>query len=288
MPVRFEEASHRYVSHKGYDYISVTTLIKQYTPPFDEDFWSAYKALERVLTPLGLWADYKRNAGGWENVVAVARADKAFPYRKEVIQAKRDILAEWHDTKTDAAAAGTMFHKSQEKTVIAGGSYIDDDTIPVLTGKVDLFNEAKHKKIENGLLTELLVYDDDFEVAGQADWVLVRDGVVHIKDYKTSKEIKMKAFQDEVLLHPLGMFPNCNFYTYSIQLSLYAFILERIGYKIGMLSIEHVDRGTFDTIAVHPVGYHRDAVINLLTDYSAKRKKKISGIVPGVLKTGTA
>jgi len=28
--------------------ISVTTLIHQYQPPFDEDFWSSYKALEKI------------------------------------------------------------------------------------------------------------------------------------------------------------------------------------------------------------------------------------------------
>jgi hypothetical protein len=287
MPVRFEESTHRYISHKGYDYISVTTLIKQYTPVFDEDFWSAYKALERVLTPLGLWVDYKRNAGGWENVVAFARADKAFPYRKEVIQAKKDILAEWKETKVSAATAGTAFHKLRERQVNSVGSYIDDDSIPIISG-IDIFAVAKHTKIDNGLLTEMLLYDDELEVAGQADWVLVKDGEVHIKDYKTSKEIKKKAFQDDVLLHPLGNVPNCNFYIYSIQLSLYAFILERLGYKIGRLSIEHIDRGTFDTIGIYPVEYHRDAVIDLLTDYSAKRKKSIPGLVKGILKTGTA
>lgn len=272
MPVRFEEKSHRYISHKGYDYISVTTLIKQYTPPFDADYWSAYKALKEVLTANGVWDKY-RIEHGWENVVTIARRDKNFKYRKEVIARKRELLSEWEDKKNDAAEAGTRFHKSAEDSTRKAMVWEEDSTIPIL-GSYDLIGTSKTtKKLENGLLTELLLYDDELEIAGQADWVLVKDGEVYIKDYKTSKEIKMKSFADEVLLHPLEEFPNCNFYTYAIQLSLYAYMLEKAGYKISRLNLEHVDRSTFTTIATHPVKYHKDAVIKLLNHYSASRKK---------------
>jgi glutamate mutase epsilon subunit len=272
MPVHFEEKSHRYISHKGYDYISVTTLIKKYTPPFDADYWSAYKAIKEVLTSHGVWDAY-RIEHGWENVVTIARADKDFKYRKEVVARKKQLLAEWEEKKNDAAEAGTSFHKLAEHHTKKSLVWEEDESIPVL-GSHDLIGTTRMgNKLENGLLTELLLYDDELEIAGQADWVLVMDGTVHIKDYKTSKEIKTKAFGEEVLLHPLEEFPNCNFYTYGVQLSLYAFILERLGYKIGKLSLEHIDRSTFETIASYPVKYHREAVIKLVNHYCAGRKK---------------
>jgi hypothetical protein len=79
MPVVFDEPSHTYTAHTGERYISATTLIKKYTPPFDEDYWSAYKAIQEVLQEKFEWDDYKRRVGGWENVVPVTRANKEFP-----------------------------------------------------------------------------------------------------------------------------------------------------------------------------------------------------------------
>lgn len=292
MPVVFDEASHRYTSHKGHEYISVTSLIKQYTPPFDADFWAAYKALKDVLTAKGEWREYLDKVGGWENVVAAARMDKTFLHKKEVSVRKKEYLAEWDENRDKAARAGTKFHKAREEET-KKDLVFDDTFIPVI-GEIDLLqvNETSRKiglpKITDGLCTELLLYDDELEVAGQADWVLLKDGEVFIKDYKTSKEIKMKPFGEEVLLHPLETFPNCNFYIYSIQLSLYAFILERAGYKISRLTIEHIDRSTFETIATYPAEYHRDAVIKLLTHYSASREKKSRSAVKSSPSTGAS
>ena len=47
--VNFNEDEHLYWNDNGDKYISVTTLIDKYTQPFDSDFWSKYKALERLL-----------------------------------------------------------------------------------------------------------------------------------------------------------------------------------------------------------------------------------------------
>jgi len=292
MPVVFDEASHRYTNEKGHEYISVTTLIKQYTPPFDSDFWSAYKALKDILSDKGEWKSYLAKVGGWENAVLAARMDKEFKYKKEVIVRKKEYLREWDENRDNAAKAGTKFHKSREEETNKDVLF-DDTFIPVI-GSFDVLahNEVasrsgKHK-IANGLCTELLLYDDEFEIAGQADWVLIKEGEIFIKDYKTSKEIKMKPFAEEVLLHPLEAFPNCNFFTYSIQLSLYAYILERAGYEISRLTIEHIDRSTFKTIATYHTEYYRDEVIKLLSHYSANKEKRVRPAVKSSPVTGAA
>ena len=55
--VAFNEEKHKYfnVDDPSKEYISVTTLIHRFTQPFDKDFWSAYKALEKLL-PKESWA----------------------------------------------------------------------------------------------------------------------------------------------------------------------------------------------------------------------------------------
>ena len=41
-------------------YISVTTLIHRFTQPFDKEFWSAYKALEKLI-PKDSWIIEKKS-----------------------------------------------------------------------------------------------------------------------------------------------------------------------------------------------------------------------------------
>jgi len=271
MPVTFSEDEHKYTSHDGGTYISVTSLIKKYTPPFDADYWSAYKALKAVLSRHKEWESYKKKAGGWENVVIFARSvDKEFKYRPEVVEEKKKILQDWESTKEVALSKGTEYHKMKEKHVKEKIVYSPEMTeVKVLSG-VDLLGAQDFN--DNGLYPELILYNDDWKVAGQADWVMKMGKTVHIKDYKTSKEITKQAFQDQTLLAPLSHIPNANFYTYSLQLSLYALMLEESGYKIGNLAIEHVDKETFETIEMHPVEYLKKDAVKLIKDYLKSKK----------------
>lgn len=273
MPVTFNEEAHRYTSPTGEIYTSVTTLIKKYTPPFDADYWAAYKALKAVLTGTGEWDSYKKKAGGWENVVVFARSvDKEFPYRKQVIEKKREILAEWESNKENALSKGTEYHKMKEQHVKEKIVYSPEMTeIKVLSG-VDLL--AAQDFSNNGLYPELMIYNDDWRIAGQVDWVMKVGKTVHIKDYKTSKEISKTAFQSQCLLPPLSSVPNANFYTYSLQISLYALMLEQNGYQIGNLAIEHVDKETFETIAMYPVEYMKKEVTKLVKHHVKGMKKE--------------
>lgn len=47
--VAFNDSAHTYwdINNLKKEYISVTTLIGSYAQPFDSDFWSKYKALEK-------------------------------------------------------------------------------------------------------------------------------------------------------------------------------------------------------------------------------------------------
>ena len=48
--VAFSELDHVYWNVDDNEkYISVTTLIHKFSQPFDKDFWSAYKALEKLI-----------------------------------------------------------------------------------------------------------------------------------------------------------------------------------------------------------------------------------------------
>jgi hypothetical protein len=270
MPVVFTEQDHKYTSHAGEVYISVTTLLHKYTPPFDADYWSAYKALKEVLTRHNQWSGYKESVGGWENVVVSAREDKGFPYRAEVVAEKKRILQMWEDNKDDALNKGKAYHKMKEAAVKDKIIYTPDlREVPVVSNTDILVGDGN-----DGLYPELILYNDDWKIAGQADWVLIQGKKVDIKDYKTSREIKKESFMESKLLAPLDHLPNANFWLYSLQLSLYALIMEEQGFQIGKLSIEHVDKVTQKTIEIYPVDYLKTEVKLLVEHYNDRKRKK--------------
>ena len=48
----FNENTHKYWDNSTKEnFTSVTTLIHKFTQPFDEEFWSKYKAIERMVSP---------------------------------------------------------------------------------------------------------------------------------------------------------------------------------------------------------------------------------------------
>ena len=60
--IAFIEETHKYfdVTDPNAVFTSVTTIIHSYTQPFDKDFWSAYKALEKLI-PKDAWSIEKKS-----------------------------------------------------------------------------------------------------------------------------------------------------------------------------------------------------------------------------------
>jgi hypothetical protein len=71
--IAFEEEAHIYydVTKPEEKFISVTTLIHTFTQPFDKEFWSAYKAMEKLLSKED-WAIEKKS------LLSTKKFDKVF------------------------------------------------------------------------------------------------------------------------------------------------------------------------------------------------------------------
>jgi hypothetical protein len=270
MPVTFYPHNHTYLNEQGQKYISVTTLIKKYTPPFDEDYWSSYKALKDVLEQAEVWDVYKSRAGGWEQVLDYCRKLKNFPYRDAVIQRKKYYISHWKQKGEEAREKGSAFHAAAEAALLGKTFITESKREALVVPGGDLIETQDFKS--DALYPELLIYNHRFRLAGQADWVLKEGDTVHIKDYKTSREIVQSAFRNETMLYPLGHIPNANYHTYSLQLSIYAWMLENKGFKVGRLEIEHVIDE--QERKLYPVKYLKDEVITLLKHYEKERKKE--------------
>lgn len=259
--------------------ISVTTLIHKFSV-FDEYFWSRYKALENILdgdTFKQIKPKLLEDKIFDENILDELNIDKdTFD-----IEVNR-ILLEWEDNRERACDRGTRIHKDYElKTLAYDYSALKEYDIPELSDKfiVDTSNKIKEGYY---VLPELLlsrISDDGLlRIAGQADLVIVHGNEVSIVDYKTNKEIKTKSYFDrkkkksEKMLYPLNHLDDVNYYHYELQLSTYAWIIEKNNpnLKVTGLYLLHHDHN--DNKTVYKCEYRKDDVERMLSFY----KKEIA------------
>lgn len=189
--VKYNDASHIYWDDNG-KYISVTTLIGKYGQPFNRKFWSAYKALEKIMTP----EEFKMEK---EQMLATKKVN--IPYILETYnikevdfnKAQQDILDQWQEKNKQSCARGTKIHAELENLYT---SKKETDLKKFgLGGKFKISTNASLKEenlkildIDKGVFPEYLVYsnsnDGKLKLAGQID-LLIKDGNnIIIYDYK--------------------------------------------------------------------------------------------------------
>jgi len=122
----------------------------------------------------------------------------------------------------------------------------------------------------NAIVPELIVHDEELGLAGTIDLVVeTPDGLVLI-DWKTNKKITTKGYNNKKALEPIEDLDDCHLVKYSLQLSLYAYMLERQGWKIDMLLLVHLIDGLAVSIEVP---YVKERVEELLEWQKNKQKK---------------
>lgn len=270
-------------------YISVTTLIGKFEAEFDADFWSKYKALERILGK----EKFKLEK---DKLLKIHKFDmdvlKLYDISEdEFLTVQESILQEWKEANAESCERGSKIH-AQLEAYSKGGKF-KEKIVPKLNRDFDDFkcyvNPDKNellKSIDRGILPEYLVYresdDGILKVAGQID-LLIKDGNdIYIVDYKTNKEIKMKSGFDTTLKrnammkYPLNNLMDCNYIHYTLQLSTYAWILQKINpeYNIKGLILVHYDHS--GNVTTYQLDYLKSDVERMLAYYKTIRKKEIS------------
>jgi hypothetical protein len=114
---------------------------------------------------------------------------------------------------------------------------------------------------------ELIVYDKDMQLAGQIDLLVERNEekgvgrVYDLVDYKTNSAIHKTAYKDKTMKPPLSDLPDCSYYKYMLQLSMYAYMLEKQGAKIGDLILLHLQE---DKVKPYTMKYDKKSILKLL------------------------
>ena len=300
----FKEEGHKYNDSLGNSYTSVTTLIHDnYVPKFNKKYWLHKKARE-------LGVSEKTLEKQWQAITdeACARGTAT------------------HNGIEDAIKEVSMFKQAiRYLNNISDGRVVTVADIPFFKVKpldVEKFKEATNNKYPEiyrvfefytnkgyTIYSEIGAFLIDYRLSGTIDILCIRDTDFVILDWKTNrnglqfesgyfkKDKSVKPAQltneyvrkSEYMLPPLNYLPNCNGYHYTMQLSMYARMVELIlGIPCVGLGLCHIaspfvkncygmpyrdennqypiDPNGEETVQWYRIGYHRKEADAVLAD----------------------
>lgn len=255
--LKFTADNHKYTSEDGANWLSVTSLISQFKQPFDAD-----KIAEKSS---------KNKKSKWYGM------------------SPEDIKAAWKAEANRATTLGTWYHNCRESD-ICGFENMERHglTVPVFRPiEKEGVKYSPEQKLKDGVYPEHMVYLKSAGICGQSDLVEVIDGIVHITDYKTNKEIKVEGFTNwegvtQKMAPPVSHLDDCHLNHYALQLSMYMFIILKHNPKLspGILTIHHIlfeeaGRDRFDN-PISALDSHGNPIVTDIVQYDLPYLKKES------------
>jgi hypothetical protein len=281
--IAFEEEAHIYydVTQPDQKFISVTTLIHTFTNPFDKEFWSSYKALEKLLSKDD-WAIEKKS------LLSTKKFDKVLLEMYEISEndfnrEQQAILDAWDEENRKSCERGTKIHSDLENSLYGKRRDIDLAKYQI-GGKFECIKDYNELDLEYGVYPEYLIHrvseDGKLRIAGQIDLLVKKGNKIIIADYKTNKEIKTKSFYDknkktsEKMKYPLNNLDDVNYWHYTLQLSTYAWMIQKLNpdFEIEDLVMIHFDHS--DNMTVYHLPYLKTEVIKMLNHYKKESNLK--------------
>ena len=207
---KFDPGLHRYTYH-GDVFQSVTQFIGQFHVPFDTEKWSKIKAEQAGVDQEEIKKEWKR-LNDYANEIGTETHQWIEDYYNKI----------WREIPTNQ----DLLHRSTK------------------------FNKiySKQHKLEP-LAFEVRVFSKKWKKAGMIDSLFVKDGKIFILDWKTNKDFTSDSHPKgkyEKLLAPFDEYWKNHLNEYSIQLSMYAAILEEWGFEIGGAYLVHIGPGDED------------------------------------------
>lgn len=293
----FSEKDHKYYKKNPDDikYMSASAVAEHFSQGFDGLYWSLYKAyefwfyrqdknpnitLEKFLEKDPKIAKAAKNNFSRYKVGYKLKDYKLFDHLRcygdenEVALIKDKIQDAWYNTNKEANEKGSAHHEYKEDK-----SHFEGEELNPWTGEMSKVIECnvwlndnlkrrvvKLDDLKPGYYTELIV-NYDF-LLGQIDrlWVC-EDRTFYISDWKTNKELKFEnKFQKMKFV--CNHLDDCNWNHYKIQLGVYCWILEKLGYTYGGSNLVHCiqDENTGKwREEIHELEYDRDLMNDIVS-----------------------
>lgn len=232
--VIFNEEKHSYVNkYTGDLYTSTTTLIGKYKQAFEKD-----------------------------------KISKAVARREGVDQ--KVILDRWEAANKQSLEFGNKIHKIIETYLKSRSSYatsnLEERSI------IDSFNELDIIDFSSEVLSEHQLANHEYMIAGTADIIQAKGAYFDVFDIKTNKKFNLYSQYDKFLKEPVDHLTECEYNTYNLQLSIYAYLYhQQTGRKARRLAVLYYDRGTNKFIE-YPMAFLKKDVMTL---FEYERKKPV-------------
>jgi hypothetical protein len=220
MAIQFTAADHKYQSinqDENINWISVTSVISLFKKEFDKEA----QALKSS----------KNKRSKWYGLTP------------------KEIIAIWDQSNAVAIDLGTWYHNQRETDMVSHDTIgrLGRDISIVKPIEQDGVKLAPDQNLVEGIYPEHMVYLKSAGICGQADRVEVIGNTIDLYDYKTNKEIKLNAYTNwqgvtEKMLLPINHLDDCNYTHYSLQLSIYMYIMlkHNPNLKPGKIMLEHI------------------------------------------------
>lgn len=283
--IAFIEETHKYfdVTNPDAVFTSVTTMIHSYTQEFDKNFWSAYKAIEKLL-PKDSWSIEKKsllNTKKFDKVILEMYDINENDFNRE----QQAILDAWDEENRKSCERGTKIHADLENSFYEKKKDIDISKFEI-GGKFICDKGRTELDLENGVYPEYLISrvseDGKLRIAGQIDLLVKKGNKIIIADFKTNKKIETKSFfnnktkQSVKMKYPLNNLDDVNYWHYTLQLSTYAWMLQKYNpeFEIEDLVMIHFDHN--DNMTVYHLPYLKEEVIKMLNHFKKESILKIN------------
>ena len=183
----FNEKDHKYwdLTNPNANFISVTTLIDRFVPPYDKEFWSMYKALEQ-LVPKEDWKTVSKPLRDSHKIPEEIYTMYEFT-KQDAIAKQQEILDEWQQKNEESCERGTKIHAMLENSFYKMGANCNLQKFGI-GGKFVCDKGRTTLDLEDGVYPEYLISrisnDGILRLAGQIDLLVKKGHHYTIIDHK--------------------------------------------------------------------------------------------------------
>lgn len=127
----------------------------------------------------------------------------------------------WQDLTKIATDKGHAAHEAMEEFIKTGNVNI------AYTDLIQSYKNVIKDCRYNTVLSEQILACHDSLIAGTSDLILEGDKHFYVLDFKTNKKFNYTNSYGDYFLEPIEYLPHCEFTSYSLQLSMYAYLKEK-------------------------------------------------------------
>lgn len=230
-------------------------------------------------------------------------------FLKPVLELQVEIKERWKEKSDQSCIRGTAYHLKREHQAYELG--YQDIPGTNIVGEVQNHYTLDLAELPDGFYPELLVYNHEYEVAGQIDRVFIStepislsqitvenltkvkwvEGIPYLRyidldDWKSNSKIKTEN-KYQRMKAPLAHLEDCSYSHYSLQLNIYSYLLENFGFISRSLRFTwvHEKLDMFGEIELdqngeviweetpYPIAYMKTEVEAMLTHYQQTKNQ---------------